>query len=161
MITKKVILLGRYGVGKTSLIRQFVHQQFSEQYLTTIGVKIDKKVIEVNGATMTMIIWDIAGEDKMQKVPASYKLGSHGVLYVVDLTRPATYQDLEQELLTIQTLVKNAPILLLGNKSDLLDAQEVQRVTKEIGRDDLILTSAKTGFQVEMAFQALGQKMLQ
>ena len=81
-ISRKVAILGQYGVGKSSLIRQFVHRKFSEKYLTTIGVKIDKKVMDLDGVELTMIIWDIAGETNQSKIPKSYQLGAHGVLYV-------------------------------------------------------------------------------
>lgn len=85
MINKKVILLGKYGVGKTSLIKQYVYQQFSEAYLTTIGVKIDKKIVLVNNNTVNLLIWDIAGESEQVKVPHTYKMGAHAIIYVLTL----------------------------------------------------------------------------
>ena len=67
-MNKKVILVGHFGVGKSSLVKRFVHSQFSEEYITTIGVKIDKKAITVNGITVNLLIWDIAGEDSQKKI---------------------------------------------------------------------------------------------
>jgi small GTP-binding protein len=75
MISKKVILTGSFGVGKTSLFNQFIFNQFSDKYLTTIGVKVNKKVINIGGEDLSLLLWDIAGEVSQDKVPTSYFLG--------------------------------------------------------------------------------------
>ena len=82
MISKKVILTGSFGVGKTSLFNQFIHQKFSDKYLTTIGVKVNKKTVTVNNEAVSLLIWDIAGEVSPDKVPNTYFLGASGILYV-------------------------------------------------------------------------------
>lgn len=89
-ISKKVILLGHFGVGKTSLVKRFVVQKFSEEYQTTIGVKINKVVI--GDHHLTMILWDIEGGKSQQHLPPSYFAGAHGIIYVFDLTRPSTWK---------------------------------------------------------------------
>ena len=91
MIKKKVILTGSFGVGKTSLFNRFVYSKFDEKYLTTIGVKVDKKSLTIEGEEVTLLLWDIAGEISQDKVPNSYFLESSAVVYVFDLTRPSTY----------------------------------------------------------------------
>lgn len=154
-ISKKVILVGHFGVGKTSLIRQFVHQKFSDEYLTTIGVKIDKKELQVDGMDVTLIIWDIAGETEQNKVPASYQLGAHGVLYVFDITRPSTYQNLHEQVNHMQGLLPNAPIQILANKTDLLTPEECESILGGIDFQEVHQTSAKTGLNVEEAFRLL------
>ena len=90
---KKIVLLGAPGVGKTSLVRQFVESVFDAAYLTTIGVKVDKKRVEVGGQEVTLMLWDIAGAEAHFTVPASYVRGASGYLLVVDATRPDTLDD--------------------------------------------------------------------
>ncbi|UZR95424.1 Rab family GTPase [Chondrinema litorale] len=152
MASKKIILLGKYGVGKTSLIRQFVYNKFSDQYLTTIGVKIDKKVVSLDNKEVNLLIWDIAGESDQKKVPASYKLGSHAAIYVFDLTRPATYENLNMEIAMLKQQVPNIPIILVGNKKDLIPASQLESICEQIDIKVDLLTSAKTSENVETLF---------
>ena len=159
-ISKKVILVGHFGVGKTSLIRRFVHQKFSEEYLTTIGVKIDKKVLQLKGQEVTLIIWDIAGETNQVKTPKSYQLGAHGVLYVFDITRPSTYENLHEQLDYLRDLLPQASIEVIANKTDLLNAEEQKNVLSGLHLDQIHTTSAKTGENVEAIFDALAKAMI-
>lgn len=161
MINKKVILVGHFGVGKTSLVRQFVHQKFSDNYLTTIGVKIDKKVVTVDQKEVNIVLWDIAGEDAMKKIPASYKLGAHGILYVFDVTRPTTYKDLDQHISELRMTLPDAPLVKLANKSDMLTESMKSDLTKELDFSEVLFTSAKTGENVEAAFENLTKEMIQ
>ena len=158
--SKKVILIGYYGVGKTSLVKKYIHNSFSDEYLTTIGVKIEKKVIDVNGKSMNMMIWDLAGEASSVKTPESYKKGSHGVIYVFDVTRPVTYQNIHNELLNLDIVLPNVPIYIVANKSDLLDENSLQEIRDELGlRNKVYETSAKTGENVEQLFLDLAKAM--
>ena len=90
MIQKKICMLGATGVGKTSLVSRFVSSIFSDKYLTTVGVKIDKKTVTVEARTVTLVLWDIYGEDAFQSVRASYLRGAAGYLLVADGTRQLT-----------------------------------------------------------------------
>ena len=87
MIQKKICMIGASGVGKTSLIAKFVHSMFSDKYLTTVGVKIDKKTVSVDGAEVMLMIWDLAGDDDFQRLQISYLRGTSGYLLVADGTR--------------------------------------------------------------------------
>lgn len=158
--SKKVILLGHFGVGKTSLVKQFVYSKFSEEYLTTIGVKIDKKEIEFDDKLLTMIIWDIEGGAAQSKLPQSYFLGANGIIFVFDLTRPSTYSRIEEELKYFIDLLPKARIQVVGNKSDLLDEIELSEIRKELEGRFNYLTSAKSGENVEIMFRTLGEMML-
>ena len=160
MTSKKVILVGHFGVGKTSLVRQFVHQKFSEEYLTTIGVKIDKKVMSIGDNSVTLILWDIAGETSASKIPNSYKLGAHGVLFVFDVSRPSTYENLNDQISEIRKTVQDVPVICLANKSDLLADNVRQDIANEVGQRELLFTSAKTGENVEKAFESLTKKIM-
>ena len=159
-MNKKVILVGHFGVGKSSLVKRFVHSQFSEEYITTIGVKIDKKAVTVNGLTVNLLIWDIAGEDSQQKIPQSYRLGAHGALYVFDLSRPATYENLESEIFALQEQIPGIPVEILANKKDLVSEESIQEALQKIDPYLASTTSAKTGDYVEEAFAKLTQKMI-
>ena len=87
MIQKKVCMIGASGVGKTSLVAKFVHSIFSEKYLTTVGVKIDKKTVKVGDDDVMLMLWDLAGDDDFQRLQTSYLRGTSGFLLVADGTR--------------------------------------------------------------------------
>ena len=169
MIRKKVCLLGSFAVGKTSLVRQFVHSIFSERYHTTVGVKIDKKSVQVqvdDGALteVTLVLWDVQGEDKFSSIPVSYVRGSSGLLLVADGTRPRTLDDALGIAESAQgSLRGDVPVRLLLNKSDLDDQWEVssQELLRKAG-DAFAprVTSAKSGAGVDEAFRELAKSML-
>ena len=92
-LKKKICLIGAFAVGKTSLVRRFVHSIFSEKYHTTVGVMIDKKQVNVNGLPVDLIIWDLHGEDDFQSVRMSYLRGASGCFYVADGTRETRRYD--------------------------------------------------------------------
>ncbi|MEL6637664.1 MAG: Rab family GTPase [Bacteroidota bacterium] len=160
MTSKKVILTGSFGVGKTSLFNQFIYSRFSDKYLTTIGVKVNKKTIEVDGRTVALMIWDIAGEVAQDKVPTSYFLGASGIIYVFDLTRPSTYHSLTKDIDYLQDLTKGAVIKIVGNKKDLVSEADISRISSELPLPHDLLTSAKTGENVNELFYQLGAKLL-
>ncbi len=164
MIQKKVCLLGTSGVGKTSLVAQYVHSLFSEKYLTTVGVKIDKKVVAVDGSEVTLVIWDLAGDDDFQRLQTSYLRGTSGYLLVADGTRRVTLDlALELQKRVAQTLGE-APFLLALNKADLEPHWEVEegQIAALTNKNFTILkTSAKDGTGVEQAFADLARRMLQ
>ncbi len=154
--SKKVILIGNFGVGKTSLTKRFVYQKFSEEYLTTLGVKIDKKVVELGEDIVNLMIWDIAGEVTQTRVSTSYYLGSNGILYVFDVTRPSTYENMQADIEYVQKILPNVPILKIANKADLISSEQLKQLP--VSYD--FLCSAKTGANVENAFLALAEAMI-
>ncbi|TAK44265.1 MAG: GTP-binding protein [Saprospiraceae bacterium] len=160
MISKKIVLTGCFGVGKTSLFNQFIYQRFSEKYLTTIGVKVDKKVIEVNGHKLSLLVWDIAGEVAQEKVPQSYYLGASAIIYVFDLTRPSTWLNMPSDIDYLNRLLKSVLINIVGNKSDLVSPEQLDYMKAEVPLPPNILTSAKTGENVEALFQSIGSALL-
>ncbi len=163
MIQKKVCLLGAYGVGKTSLVSRFVHSMFSEKYMTTIGVKIDKKNIELDAEHVDLVIWDIHGHDDFQKLRVSYLRGASGYLLVADGTRAGTLETaLEVQHLAYEA-IGDVPFILVLNKADLGDDWQIPEaaLNELAGRGwQVMLTSAKTGEMVEAAFASLGRAML-
>lgn len=164
MLQKKICMLGSYSVGKTSLVQRFVTGIFNEKYQTSIGVKIDNKTVKAGGEEMKLVLWDIYGEDRFQKVLKSYLTGMSGCFLVVDPTRHNTLEDafhLQQYIIEAGHAV---PCVLVLNKCDLLEEWDIDldRVAQFERQDRAVLrTSAKTGEGVELAFLRLAQAMLE
>lgn len=160
MLSRKVILTGSFGVGKTSLFSRFIHNSFSDKYITTIGVKVDKKFLELDGQEVSILLWDIAGEVTQDKVPKSYFLGASGIIYVFDLTRPSTYKNLQSDIEYLKKILPNTIIKIVGNKKDLVEEQEVAQIIKELVYPCDVITSAKTGENVEQLFLDIGHAFI-
>jgi small GTP-binding protein len=160
MIQKKVCMIGVYATGKTSLVQRFVHSLFSEKYHSTVGVKIDRKIVEVNREPVNLLLWDIEGRSAEQELPPSYIRGAHGILYVADGTRRETFDQLPQLQGLVRSTVGDVPSLVALNKTDLAD-QWVLTKRDEAGLADRglhrVRTSAKTGHGVEDAFRWLAE----
>lgn len=156
-------MLGSYGVGKTSLISKFVHGIFSEKYQTTIGVKVDRKQLKLDGQELNLLLWDLHGDDQFQRVRASYLRGMSGYILVVDSTRGDSLQvAIELRQLAFET-VGDVPFLMLINKCDLTDEWNLDRDRLTALQDDgwvLQQTSAKTGKLVNESFELLGREIL-
>lgn len=163
MIQKKICMLGATGVGKTSLVSRFVLSLFSDTYLTTIGVKVDKKSIAVDGQDVTLMLWDIYGEDEFQTVRPSYLRGASGYLLVADGTRAATLETVRSLQKTAAGVVGEVPFVLVLNKADLATDWRVDdRALWKLAEQGwtVIRTSAKTGEGVEDAFLKLARRMV-
>ena len=164
MIQKKICMVGAFGVGKTSLVARYVHSIFSEKYQTTVGVKIDKKVVQSRGAEVTLVLWDLAGEDALTTVKPSQLKGASGYILVVDGLRRQTLDaaiDLQRR---VTEVVGAAPFVCVLNKADLHEAWEVKPADLEplaAQRWRLLETSAKTGAGVPELFQSLTDAMMQ
>ncbi|MFK8051690.1 MAG: Rab family GTPase [Woeseiaceae bacterium] len=161
--TAKICVLGDFAVGKTSTVSRFVHAVFSEKYLTTIGVKIDTKVMTVGEIDLKLVIWDVAGTDKLKTVEFSYLRGAAGYILVCDGTRRDTLKAARQLLAQAQQGLGEVPFVFLVNKSDLTNQWEVTESDwADIGSsgDNVFLTSAKTGDEVERAIQRLAQQVI-
>jgi len=160
VIQKKIALLGAPGVGKTSLVLRFVQSLFDEKYLTTIGVKVDKKQVVVGDQDVMLMMWDVAGAEEHFAVPTSYIRGAAGYLLVVDGTRPDT---LERGLDIVERVdgeIGRLPFVLVLNKSDLIEDWRIGEA--ELGAVQargfpILRTSAKTGTGVEDAFLQLAK----
>jgi small GTP-binding protein len=163
MQKKKVCLLGSYGVGKTSLVARFVHSMFADKYHTTVGVKIDKKVLNVDGDEITLMLWDMAGEETGAPVKLNQVRDTSGYLLVADGTRAKTLEIARSIQQRVQDEVGERPFLLLVNKADLKDTWEIQESAwQELAGEGwtILETSAKSGDHVEEAFLSLTKRML-
>ncbi|WGK66028.1 Rab family GTPase [Croceiramulus getboli] len=159
-VSKKVVLAGHFGVGKSSLMRRFVEDSFSEDYKVTIGVHIMKKPVQVEQETIHLIIWDIEGTDDIRKYRPSYLLGASGFIYVFDLSRTITYANLDSDLNYINEKFPGVPVQVVGNKLDLVDSQTAVHQLQAQQVPYNYLTSAKTGDQVSAMFRNLAAELL-
>jgi len=156
-------MLGATSVGKTSLVRRFVESMFSEKYQATIGVKIDRKLVELDGAQVSLLLWDLQGEDEFQRVRMSYLKGASGLIFVADGTRPDTLATARALRTSAEETVGVVPSLLLLNKTDLTESWGVDDAFVDANGPSgvpVVRTSAKTGDRVEDAFHHLVRRML-
>lgn len=157
-------MLGSFAVGKTSLVAQFVHSIYRDQYLTTVGVKIDKKLVRVGETDVSLILWDLHGEDEFQKIRTAYLRGSSGFIFVADGTRRATLDKVVELQRSSCETVGDVPFVVLVNKADLEAEWDVDREAMDAvaARGWTVLrTSAKTGLGVENAFVSLATRMME
>lgn len=151
-------MLGATGVGKTSLVRRFVESMFSERYQATIGVKIDRRLVEVDGAQVSLLLWDLQGEDDLQRVRLSYLRGASGLIYVADGTRPETLDTARSIQAGAIETIGQVPSLLFVNKSDLEQAWQVSDAdiaSRGPSGVDTLRSSAREGTNVEAGFERL------
>jgi len=166
MVSRKIVLIGDFATGKTSLIRRFVDDQFSDTYLSTIGVKISKKLIDLPAERVQGIIWDIEGGTPTKPVNTTYFIGAHGCILVADITREETLENIGEYIRLVREKTATAPLVLVLNKCDMVNEEVQQEVLKEAEAryadrvGSFFLSSAKTGEGVEKMFYALAEKML-
>ena len=168
-ILKKVVLLGDGGVGKTSLIARYVVNKFDDKYIATIGTKVSRKDIQVVKPNLIinlrMMIWDILGQKEYSKIRSASLSGAQGLILVGDLSRPETIKSLQDFWLKeVQAQVGGIPTVVVGNKVDLAEknsmtAAVVEAMGQRLGYPTL-LTSAKTGANVEEIFNTLGDLLV-
>ena len=168
MIQKKVCMVGTFGVGKTSLVARFVKSIFSDKYLTTVGVKIDKKALvldsqETGHQEVNLMLWDLAGEDALTQVKASHLRGASGYILVADGTRLSSLDAAFDLHTRVEAELGPLPFTCVVNKLDLRDSWEVKDDALEAlaARGwSFLLTSAKSGEGVEALFHGLAQRMI-
>ncbi|MBL8233335.1 MAG: GTP-binding protein [Bryobacterales bacterium] len=160
MIFAKVCLIGAPGVGKTSLVKRFVDRIFDERYLTTVGVKVDKKLVRVDQQEVTLMIWDLAGEDEFETIPMKYVRGASGFILVVDGCRAQTFEKGEEIRQRIEEEVGPLPFVGAVNKSDLAEHWDMDLVHRHTAQWHALRTSAKTGAGVDDLFQEIARRVM-
>ena len=166
----KVCLVGEGAVGKTALIRRFIHDQFDDRYISTLGAKVSKKELVVKNPkgdgelAVDMTIWDIMGEKGFRELlKEAYFHGAQGILAVCDVTRKDTLGELHDWIAAVHKVTGQIPIQFLANKVDLerqrvITEEDIQKVA-EVHKSPFLLTSAKTGQNVEAGFHRLASTL--
>ncbi|MBD3377374.1 GTP-binding protein [candidate division KSB1 bacterium] len=171
IVSKKLCMLGSYGVGKSSLVRRFVYNKFDDKYLSTIGVQISQKILapfedsKKRNIQLKLILWDLAHIEKFNNIIKNYFRGTHGAIIVLDLTRPQTIEEIPIYLEPFLEQNPNASLAFVGNKKDLVDpddpfTSQIEKIAKKYHAPH-ILTSAKTGEGVEQLFVNLGRQLVE
>ena len=164
MISKKICMLGSLSVGKTSLVEQYVNSIFSNKYLSTVGVKISKKGVNIDGTEVSLVLWDMEGKDEYTDINMLYLRGAMGFLVVADLTRLDTFESaLKIRQIVLGLLGNDTPNILLLNKSDLPDWEINDECVEEARASGIkiLRTSAKMKIDVDEAFETLTRDMLE
>jgi len=159
----KILILGDYAVGKTSLVRTFVEKKFTEDYIPSIGVNLYVKDVRLElqekKLNVTLALWDIAGQQMFQSMLPAYYLGASGIFFVADLTRPESFDNLALWHKDLRkTIPGHLPTILLANKCDLkpaVDDELVVKTAEKVRASSFFKTSAKTGEKVQVAFNNL------
>ncbi len=161
----KITILGEKNVGKTSLVYRYIENKFRDSYKATLGVNLLKKDMEVDDNSVSAQIWDLGGQDSFKSLRKLYLEGSNGALVIFDLTERKTFDRLNEWVDSFKEARGEQPMVLIGNKSDLenqrkITEMEASNYAKE-NNMELILTSAKTGQNVEEAFIILTKRILE
>lgn len=136
----KIVMVGDFGVGKTSLVKRFVDNSFSEEYLSSIGVSISKK----NLKNSTIMLWDIEGHTEFKSIFKHYLLGAKGFIIVGDLSRQNTLDSIKKHVELCHGVVKDAPICVALNKSDLKHKVSKEEIEELLCISPFIITILKT-----------------
>jgi len=172
-ISKKICLVGDFGVGKTSLIRRFVDRQFSDKYLSTVGVKISRKTVELEQVkqpgklSVNLLIWDLEGSTKFKAIAPTYLQGASAAILVGDVSRQETIEHLADHLNLFLSVNPKGFIIIALNKSDLADEEKLAKLLQMSNnyQQAQVLsiqpTSAKTGQAVDEIFQKIAYKIIE
>lgn len=173
-ISKKICMIGDFGVGKTSLIRRFVDRQFNDAYLSTVGVKISRKLLELTEVNqqdkqnLQLLIWDLEGHTKFKSIAPSYLQGSSGAIIVADVNRLETLERLPEHIQLFSSVNPKSSFVIALNKSDLIDEEKIAKLIQLVQEKEglekvtaVYQTSAKTGLSVDEIFQKLAYKSIE
>lgn len=163
-ITQKICLLGDFNVGKTSLVRRFIEDKFSDRYLSTVGVKVSRKSLNVTtdrqSHQLNLLIWDLEGNTKFKSITPNYLKGASGSIIVADLSRSDTLDNLTQHLRLFFEVNPQGQAAVALNKADLIPPEKLAKLVENYQLPfprvlGVYTTSAKTGDRIEQMFQEL------
>ncbi|CAD8086433.1 unnamed protein product [Paramecium primaurelia] len=162
----KLVIIGNSGVGKSSLLLRFADDQFSESYLTTIGVDFRFRTLPIDGKNVKLQIWDTAGQERFRTITSAYYKGADGIVMVYDVTQGQSFDDIDKFWLhEVESYgEKNVQLLVIGNKNDLDEQKQVETSkAEEYCKSHNMLfmeCSAKTADHVNNAFLELSRKLM-
>ena len=161
----KIIVLGDYAVGKTTLVLRYTERQFQEMYLPTIGVQFSVKELQYHGEKVEFTIWDIAGQPQFYMLHRPYFNGADGMMLVYDITRSSSFSNINNWWSTsVKYGLSSIPRILIGNKIDLNDERKIiLPMAEHLGEKinaPFFETSASTGENVKLIFQKIAELTL-
>ncbi|MHA1522706.1 MAG: Rab family GTPase [Promethearchaeota archaeon] len=165
-LTFKLLMLGSASTGKTSLSDRFITGIFNPDIKLTVGVEFYVKTLNIGGKMIKLQIWDLGGEERFRFLLPTYSLGSSGALFLYDITRPDTLENISDWTNIVREKNGDIPIVLAGNKIDLVDdrkvsAEQAEEIAKQFDMVDFMELSAKVGTNVELIFELLTKYLIQ
>ncbi|OAG29575.1 hypothetical protein NEDG_00708 [Nematocida displodere] len=170
VVQLKLLIIGKSGVGKTSILQRFIDKTFQTGFTSTIGVDFRSKKIEVDKQEVELQIWDTAGQERFGSITKSYYRGSDGIFLTFDLSSEDSFSDTERWVAAIQSRVeKSVPLFLLANKKDLVDPESLDTLAtlqalKNLSTELSVpwyITSAQSGENIEEIFISMARAILQ
>jgi Ras-related protein Rab-1A len=159
----KLVIIGDSGVGKSSLLLRFADDQYSDSFISTIGVDFRFRTVTIENKVVKLQIWDTAGQERFHTITSAYYRGADGIIIVYDVTSPESFDHVEEWLTEVDRYAnKNTSKLLIGNKADLekrVDYETALRFSEALGIP-FLETSAKTSTNVEAAFLTMAKELL-
>ena len=159
----KIVLIGDSGVGKSNILSRYIHDEFSIDTKTTVGVEFGSKIITISNKKLKIQLWDTAGQEKFKAVTNIYYKGAKGALIIYDITRRETFENINKWILELKNNEDNVIIILIGNKSDLEENREVDYdIGKNFAEENNMIffeTSALSGRGVDNVFNNTCQKI--
>jgi len=163
----KLLAAGNGGVGKTCLLHQFIHHEFLKDTKLTIGVDFHKQILERKGYKISLVLWDLGGQERFRFMQPEYISGSDGVLLCFDLSRSNTLAMTGDWLKIIKKQAPKAPIILVGMKQDLVDDEDLMEIifdaNEVVSINDLVTfipTSSKNNFNVDETIYCIVDELL-
>ena len=165
----KIVLIGNISVGKSSIIKRFVNNEFDEEYVCTIGTELSKKSLLVSQNKMLeLFIWDTCGQEKYRSITRQYYAKAHTILLVFDLTSEKAFDDLQSWYEEALEYINDAKCMffLLGNKSDLkeeikINEEDIRAFMKKNQKiKQYFEVSALNGHNIDLSFDKIGNHLL-
>ena len=161
----KLVLIGDSGVGKSCLLLRFADDNFTDSYISTIGVDFRFRTITIDDKIVKLQIWDTAGQERFRTITSAYYRGADGIIMVYDVTSSESFDHVEEWLSEVDRYAnENTSKLLVGNKADLIDEKQVTKETAQSFADKLSIpfleTSAKTATNVDTAFLTMAKELI-
>jgi len=161
----KLVLIGDSGVGKSCLLLRFADDNFTDSYISTIGVDFRFRTITIDDKIVKLQIWDTAGQERFRTITSAYYRGADGIIMVYDVTSSESFDHVEEWLSEVDRYAnENTSKLLVGNKADLIEEKQVTKETAQSFADKLSIpfleTSAKTATNVDNAFLTMAKELI-
>ena len=161
----RIMLLGDSNVGKTSILKRYCKNQFSESYISSVGIDFETKYIKVDEKTINLQIWDTAGQERYKVISKNYYNKSDGFIIVYDITNKSSFDSIVNWVEDIKELASNDnKNIILGNKCDL---ESERKINKEEGDNlakkyncQFFEVSAQNGKNIDKSFLCLVQSIL-